>query len=189
MTRLETKIRNISYVSLVLLGMVIIGIGLIFTQLMFFDKLPENFGVVGDAIGGVLNPIIGISASLLTFLAFYMQKIANDVLKDQFNKTKNDQHVDFIFNNYKSRVMLIISEVNNFNVSFHNSKLISGIEALKDKDAKKYNFVGIQGVGLFLIEYFRDKKDKEEKKIKQFKKEDSFHAILLHINNLVISFL
>lgn len=39
---------------------------------------------IGDSIGGVLGPIIGLLASILTFLAFYMQKRANDEIQVQF---------------------------------------------------------------------------------------------------------
>lgn len=39
---------------------------------------------IGDSIGGILTPIIGLVASMLTFLAFYMQKRANDVIQQQF---------------------------------------------------------------------------------------------------------
>lgn len=39
---------------------------------------------IGDSIGGILNPIIGLVASILTFLAFYMQKKANDDIREQF---------------------------------------------------------------------------------------------------------
>lgn len=46
------------------------------------DKLSPN--ELGDSIGGILNPIVGLLASILTFLAFYMQKIANDEIKEQF---------------------------------------------------------------------------------------------------------
>lgn len=45
-------------------------------------KLDPN--EIGDSIGGILNPVVGLLASVLTFLAFYMQKIANDEIKDQF---------------------------------------------------------------------------------------------------------
>lgn len=46
------------------------------------QKLPPN--EIGDSIAGVLAPIIGLVASILTFLAFYMQKRANDQIQDQF---------------------------------------------------------------------------------------------------------
>ncbi|MBP0613945.1 hypothetical protein J8J42_12945 [Chryseobacterium sp. cx-311] len=39
------------------------------------DLLTPN--EIGDSIGGVLNPIIGITGSILTFLAFYIQYKAN----------------------------------------------------------------------------------------------------------------
>jgi hypothetical protein len=39
---------------------------------------------IGDSIGGIMNPIIGLVASVLTFLAFYMQKRANDDIQIQF---------------------------------------------------------------------------------------------------------
>ncbi len=45
-------------------------------------KLDAN--EIGDSIGGILNPVVGLLASVLTFLAFYMQKLANDQIKDQF---------------------------------------------------------------------------------------------------------
>ncbi|MBV7440756.1 putative phage abortive infection protein [Weeksellaceae bacterium TAE3-ERU29] len=38
----------------------------------------------GNSIGDILSPIIGLLASVLTFLAFYIQKIANDEIKAQF---------------------------------------------------------------------------------------------------------
>lgn len=46
------------------------------------DTLAPN--EIADSIGGVLAPIIGLVASILTFLAFYMQKRANDEIRAQF---------------------------------------------------------------------------------------------------------
>lgn len=39
---------------------------------------------IGDSIGGILNPIIGITGSILTFLAFYIQYKANKEQKKYF---------------------------------------------------------------------------------------------------------
>lgn len=88
---------------------IILTIGILFSVLLFFYSLiyfynyysmnnilwyiPNNLdknseklnpNEIGDSIGGILNPVIGLLVSILTFLAFYMQKIANDEIKDQF---------------------------------------------------------------------------------------------------------
>lgn len=43
-----------------------------------------NPNEIGDSIGGILNPIIGLSASVLTFLAFYIQFKANKEQREFF---------------------------------------------------------------------------------------------------------
>jgi len=43
-----------------------------------------NPNEIGDSIGGILNPIIGITGSILTFLAFYIQYKANREQRDFF---------------------------------------------------------------------------------------------------------
>lgn len=61
------------------------------------EKLAPN--EVGDTIGGILNPIIAFSASILTFLAFYIQYQANKEQRAIYNKNllkekqeKEDNH-------------------------------------------------------------------------------------------------
>ncbi|WP_179321183.1 putative phage abortive infection protein [Winogradskyella helgolandensis] len=44
----------------------------------------KNLGPIGDLVGGFLNPIIGVVAALLTFLAFYIQYLANLQVQEQF---------------------------------------------------------------------------------------------------------
>lgn len=44
----------------------------------------DSIGTIGDAVGGILNPIIAIGAALLTFLAFYIQYQANEEVRKQF---------------------------------------------------------------------------------------------------------
>jgi hypothetical protein len=41
-------------------------------------------GYTGDTLGGIMNPFIAIAGVAFTFLAFYMQKLANDDIKNQF---------------------------------------------------------------------------------------------------------
>lgn len=53
-----------------------------------------NPNEIGDSIGGILNPIIGFTASILTFLAFYIQFKANKEQREFFyiglEKEKNN---------------------------------------------------------------------------------------------------
>jgi hypothetical protein len=44
-----------------------------------------NPNEIGDSIGGIMNPIIGLSASVLTFLAFYIQFKANKEQREFFH--------------------------------------------------------------------------------------------------------
>ncbi|MDZ4822430.1 MAG: putative phage abortive infection protein [Flavobacteriales bacterium] len=43
-------------------------------------------GQIGDTIGGIMGPFIAMVVAALTFRAFYIQKLANDQVKEQFRK-------------------------------------------------------------------------------------------------------
>lgn len=184
----EPSMKRFVIATLLCIGITVIGIVAITIQLTTLKTLPANFGVFGDAMGGILNPIIAIGAALLTFLAFYLQIVANEELKTQFGKTQKDQHNDFVFNSYRARLNLFINEFNTFNISYHDNKLISNINELKNPNGKKYNFVGLQGIQLFLIEFFRDKKEKEYYNTKNPKLNDSFMGIYLTLTNMIIDY-
>ncbi|WP_396148528.1 putative phage abortive infection protein [Flavobacterium sp.] len=63
----------------------VIGFVMIMLPMAFYntDKI-DSIGTLGDAVGGILNPVIAIGAALLTFLAFYIQYQANKQLQKQF---------------------------------------------------------------------------------------------------------
>ena len=177
-------IKETQLLSFILIGLGIFGFVIVMSQLVFYDGKPENFGVVGDALGGIVSPLIAIASALLTFLAFYIQKLANDELKNQFLQQQNDNREDFLFNSYKERAMLIINEINNFNIAFHDGTLISNPNILNNRGSKKYNFIGIQAINLFYVEFYKVVGEKLE----NFNSSDSFHAIALHLNNLISAF-
>ncbi|WP_417356250.1 hypothetical protein [Flavobacterium sp.] len=142
-------------------------------------------GPIGDTIGGLMNPFIAISAAILTFLAFYIQKKANDELKKQFETQKEEQFDDFLFNNYKERISLIINEINNFHITFYNHTLVSSLDGIQnDPTKKKYNFIGIQAISLFLPEYAKIR----ERNKRKLNLDDTSHSILLYLNNLLVLF-
>lgn len=181
-------INETQIVSFILIGLAIFGFVIIFFQFLWNAEKPENFGVLGDALGGILNPIIAIASALLTFIAFYIQKLANDELKRQFLHTQKNEHQDLLFKNYRERILLIANEINNFKISFHGGTLISDTNSLNDKSAKKYNFVGIQAINLFLVEYFKIKENKLSQGKTKIDIQDSYHSIHLHINNLIVAY-
>lgn len=151
----------------------------------------SNTGAVGDTIGGLMNPFIAISAALLTFLAFYIQKQANDNLN-------TDNKFTLLHKNYVDRLNLIISEIDNFNISFHNNTLISNLkEVSTNSKSKKYNFTGLQGICLFLTEYdllrrdIHKKYENEVNKVKMIKEDfdkGTYQVLMLQINNLIVFF-
>lgn len=66
------------------------------------DTLSPN--EIGDTIGGVLSPIIGLLAAILTFLAFYMQKVANDDIRAQFKIQQFESQFFEMLNLHKQNV-------------------------------------------------------------------------------------
>lgn len=56
---------------------VIFGLPTIFTQLPSIVDFTET-GEIGDTIGGIMGPFVAIGAAFLTFMAFWVQKEANE---------------------------------------------------------------------------------------------------------------
>ncbi len=64
-----------------------------------------NFGVVGDAIGGITNPISQLIGSILLYLALKAQLSANGIVQNQIRKrqykgrttTQYRTNTDFLF--------------------------------------------------------------------------------------------
>jgi len=148
----------------------------------------SKLGTLGDAVGGFLNPLIAISAALLTFLAFYIQYQANQQVEKQFKHQQIADSNNFEYTKLKDRIYLVMNEIENFEISFHQGKLISKLNEIPKSGGKKYNFKGIQGINLFLIEYFGDRSEKIKNKNLEYTTDDSFHSIAMNINNLITLF-
>jgi hypothetical protein len=67
-------------------------------------------GQIGDTIAGTMGPFIAIAGVIVTFLAFLMQKNANDILSKQYDSEKQDEK-DRIEGLYKTRIELMRSDV------------------------------------------------------------------------------
>ena len=175
------RVLSLGFISLAIVGFLILLLPL-FVESYDYSTL----GSLGDATGGFLNPMIAIAAALLTFLAFYVQFQANNQVVKQFEKQKVDESQNFEYTRLKERIHLIINEIDDFDIAFHEGKLISKLNEIPKSKGKKYNFKGVQGLNLFLIEYFQNKK--EQANNSEYNLEDSFHAIALNIENILVLF-
>ena len=78
----------------IIIGILFLLYGLLspFISDYFFDfrkdedgKLTKlNPNELGDTLGGTIGPFVGAAGVIFTFLAFYMQKVANDEIRKQF---------------------------------------------------------------------------------------------------------
>lgn len=91
--------------DLLILGIVFISSSIIAIALGVVDNFIENpvsnekdqreyVGTIGDLIGGVLNPAIAVPATLLTFLAFWVQYKANKEVVKQFDIQKFESELN-----------------------------------------------------------------------------------------------
>lgn len=181
---MKVKLSKIEKLGILIAGITTISLPYIFTR-SGVVQFTNDTGVIGDTIGGITAPFLGFFGSLLVYFALKAQIEANDEIKEQFKQQQIDSANDFVFSNYKERINLIIKEINSFSISFHGNTLISNINEV-ERLLKKYNFIGIQAINLYLIEYFRIKKlYNEDIDTKGVKIHTSFHAIFLNINNLI----
>lgn len=118
--------KNLIY-NIITWVLVALSIGLIVFSL-FAPRLITEFylnwdfssrGVIGDTIGGIMNPFIAIAGVFLTFLAFLMQVKANQIQREQFLKSLSKSTIDEKIDAYYKLELVnidlkdIIDDINN----------------------------------------------------------------------------
>lgn len=78
----------------------------IFTQHGVVDF--SNTGQIGDTIGGIMNPFIGLVSIIVMFLAFYMQFKANKIIQYQFEKSQFESQFFEMLKTHKDNSNIII---------------------------------------------------------------------------------
>ena len=83
----------------------------------------SEYGTLGDAIGGITNPIIAVGAAILTFAAFYVQYQANKQVQDQFKIQQFESQFYEMLRLHKENINEMKISGYDFNVSeSYNSK-------------------------------------------------------------------
>ena len=95
----SNKKQNISplTITLIIISLLLILFSCI-SPILFTEFNSEwdftNTGQIGDTIGGIMNPFIGIAGVFSAFLAFYIQYVANKMQREQFIKSINNKFVE-----------------------------------------------------------------------------------------------
>ncbi len=89
--------RNVSLLSILIVGTgsaLAIALPYVLPLLPYFDvKTPNE---IGDAFGGISNPVVGLMGVCLTFLAFYIQYKANMRQTNEIEAQKRENEYKFI---------------------------------------------------------------------------------------------
>jgi uncharacterized membrane protein len=80
---------------------------ILFTRSGFVDF--SKTGQIGDTIGGIMNPFVGIASIIIMFLAFYMQFKANKIMQFQFEKNQFENQFFEMLKTHKENSYLISS--------------------------------------------------------------------------------
>ncbi|KYG77168.1 putative phage abortive infection protein [Roseivirga echinicomitans] len=74
-------------------------------------------GAIGDAFGGVAAPFVGTAGVLLTFLAFWVQYIANERQREAYEQQRNDIKRERFENKFYELLRLHKENVNEVNIN------------------------------------------------------------------------
>lgn len=122
------EIRNSKFIHKYLfhISIVLISIALLlavispifFTNFEIFDgDKVKDYGSVGDAIGGLMNPFIGIAAVIGTGLAFYVQYKANIQVQDQFKLQQFESQLFKMLDFHRDNIEKMSIENNNMTIN------------------------------------------------------------------------
>lgn len=150
-TFLERNIMIISTITLIAGVVLLFLMPLLMSFFHYYDKkLTPN--EVGDAFGGVANPVVTLVGVFLTFMAFYIQYKANERQTGELESQKAKEEQRFIkesISNLKSDIMLMRYTKNG--VTYSHSEAIW--EFMLDNISQKENIES--GFGLSAQQYFQ----------------------------------
>ena len=152
-------------------------------------------GWTGDTLGGIMNPFIALAGAVLTFIAFYIQKIANDDIKNQFKIQQFESQFYEMIHLHRENLneMLIEGYIYNIYQNGKDKPALVNSKAEKSTKGKKI-FVTLlnefEGIHLIATKVFKFKfnllhspqKDFDSKFIEQFIIDHSYYVFFSGIS-------
>lgn len=101
-------------ICLGILFIVICSFPYLFTRFSILDF--SNTGQIGDTIGGIMSPFVGIIAAVLTFMAFWIQYKANEEQKNAIQENREElkaQQNRYAIDKFESKLELLLKTYQN----------------------------------------------------------------------------
>lgn len=122
----ELKIFDCTFRWILILILLLFG-GICFlphllTSSSWFDLDFTSTGPIGDTIGGIMGPFIAVAASILTFLAFWVQFKANMQYKSELNEQKIASEKDKIEARFFELLKFHRENVSELNYTIYSAK-------------------------------------------------------------------
>lgn len=84
-----------------------------------FDLGVDDSNEIGDTLGGILSPFIGLISAFLVYLALRSQIEANNIIKGQFEQEKESKEDEMLFEKTYTMLNDLIDSLNNFSYEGH----------------------------------------------------------------------
>ena len=123
-------------------------------------------GEIGDTIGGITSPFIGLASIVVMFLAFYIQFKANKMMQSQFERNQFENQFFEMLKTHKENSNIITA-------NHYESEEGIGF----GEDATHREWLGKRKKGFeYLVDQINKRYDELKKQNKRRNKKDDFHS-------------
>lgn len=115
---METFDKNFKIIFSVFVGLILIILSFpyLFTKYSWFDIDYSETGEIGDTIGGITGPFIAIAAAILTFVAFWVQYVANENQKKSLEKQEKDLAQERFETKFYNQIEILKSNIDELQI-------------------------------------------------------------------------
>jgi hypothetical protein len=142
--------KNILLTVVLLIGIILICIACVFaiTRTAYFPVFDlSKTGQIGDTIGGITSPILGIIGSWLVYLSFRQQFLANQLQQESLRKEVNERYISREFSQIENLFNLIKQDIINLEYSSLRQPKQSYIrKPTSDIEFEHYSVKGITSI-------------------------------------------